>query len=91
MSNVEKELTINGRVYKLVEEEKKHERIEFFVNGIRAGYNDRLSIFKTKDAHADTRMVEIREGETIVSRDDVKKAWQKNSRILESFLKELGL
>jgi len=86
MSNVEKEYTINGKVYRLVEEEKKPERLEGYV------FNDIFCLAKMGGAWI--KVVEIKEGEVIVSRDDViallERYYFSNNNI-GAVLKELGL
>jgi hypothetical protein len=68
--------TINGKLYRLVEEEKKPERLEGWM--CRRGFDEGeyCSITEKRCAGDDTRMVEIRDNEVIVSRDDVIKAWE---------------
>ena len=67
---MQSEYNINGRVYRLVEEEKKHERRLFTLKGGLCGVafkrgHEKLNVGEVVNA------IEIREGEVIVSRWDL--------------------
>jgi hypothetical protein len=88
---MQSQYTINGKVYRLVEEEKKPERLEGWIVGKNYERNPTSILSKKKEVpQDDTRMVEIREGEVIVSRDTATRAWNSCNN-LESFMKELGI
>jgi hypothetical protein len=72
---MEKEYTINGRVYRLVEEEKKPDRLIGWICRAEFIEDANAYITKPKAMNDDTRMIEIREGEVIVSKESIRKAW----------------
>lgn len=92
--NMKHEVTIDGKVYRLVEEEKKPERLEGWITSRVYLLGNVAALTRSKDIeHDDTRMIEIREGEVIVSRDDVINAFRKSGYTSligypESLLKE---
>jgi hypothetical protein len=86
-------LNINGKLYRLVEEDKKPERLSGWIDKEHYIRNYMTAITDGKDKFKDTRMIEIRDNETIVSRDDFLKLWGNAGYVgyPESLLKELGL
>lgn len=95
------ELVINGVTYRAVKEEKNPKRLEGWIK--RSSYEEynecKISVIKHKSYGDDTRMIEIRGGENIVSEDDVAEAWRntfslapspQQSEMFALFLKYLG-
>ena len=71
---MQSEYIINGITYRKVEPLVEEKRIEGFVD--LKDYGNTwwaMSAFKTLTQK--TRVIEIRQGEVIVSRDDIRKAW----------------
>lgn len=85
-------LTINGVLYRAVKEEK-HERISGWIRRVSLdAYGEAIISINKSIKHDDTRMVELRDGEVIVSEDDFIIAWLKSGYVghPKEFLKELG-
>lgn len=86
---------INGKKYVLAEEEKKAERLSGWIR--REAFLQEINphISKHKYDSDDTRMVELKEGEVIVSRYDVMQAFNRtnsfSTRYHKEFLEKLGL
>lgn len=93
---MDKEYIINGKRYVLAEEEKKPERLEgWIIRRALERFKDCI-LNEAKTAEDDTRMVEIKPGEVIVSREQIFKAIRKYFPVSETWvfddvLKELGL
>jgi len=96
---MQKEYTIDGKLYRLVEEEKKPYRREYFLYA-KGDFLGQWEIRNCKmPAYGHDEVIhvkEIKEGEVIVSSDDVIEAFRKSCYTSligypESLLKELGL
>jgi hypothetical protein len=82
-------LIINGVTYHKVEEPKEDNRIELWANRQCLKHQGRINIFKTGDSYADTKLIEIRDNERILSMDDIRSAWINNMNLVGA-LKSLG-
>jgi hypothetical protein len=95
---MQSQYTINGKVYRLVEEEKKPERLSerktFWIKKHDSAYDfweteisDISLCLEEPDFKNAICVKEIKKGEVIVSRDDVIKAWEnifKGSKMIEN-------
>lgn len=93
-------LIINGITYRAVKEENKPKRFEGWVNSFHLKMTGDAYLTRDKrHSSSDTRMVELRSGEIIVSEGDVAEAWRntfslapspQQSEMFALFLKYLG-
>ena len=90
------ELIINGITYVRKEEPAKDKRIEGWIDIRFLNIYGYTTFTKHEDLEDTTRVIEIREGERVLSRDDVIKAWNECINVVppvrhrDKFLKDLG-
>ena len=87
---MQSEYIINGITYRKVEEPKEEKRLEGWIKKKYYLNSGECSLTKKKKQHDDTLMIEIREGERILSRDDVLKALNEYHVNEARILEELG-
>lgn len=88
------ELIINGKKYVHTPEVKEKKRLVGYTDGY-VSLSGAILLYLEELEVKDIRMIEIREGEIIVSEDDVKYAWrnymaQPDAPSFDSFLRHLG-